>query len=168
MKKIISILVCVAILASLSSCAFARDFFDMSVNVVEKEKSFEYEDFSIMLTTSFLTVDFISEEYSFIWGDGDVTVMGLEVDLEGVSAEDYAVAFAENLGYADGECVGELDGIPTIEYEAENDGELFRYLVFVYESADGFWVVIMGSEEDIYEEQYENICKYARSVQISK
>ena len=173
MKRIIGIVICVAMIFSLSSCAFFEDILTRSVNIVEKEKVFTFEDISITLTTDFMTMDFISEDYSFIWGDGDVTVMGMEAFvgkeyMENITAEDYAVVFEDELEGTESDDIGDLNGIPTIKYEAESDGELYRYLVCIYETADGFWVVMFGSEEDIYEKQYENICTYAKSVKISE
>ena len=172
MKKIISIIACTAMLFSLSSCAFVRDLLVMNAFVVARDREFSYEDLSVTLTTDFMTMDFISEDYLFIWGDGDVTVMGTEALLEedvigAVSAADYAEIFADNLGITEEDAIGELDGIPTIRYDVFND-EPYTYLVCIYESSDGFWVVVFGSEAEVYEEHYEEICKYAKSVKIEK
>lgn len=173
MKRIISILVCVAILASLSSCAFVKDLMTRSVNLLEREKEFVFEDLSITLTTSFMTLDFINDEFSFIWGDGNVTVMGIEVDvgeemIKEVSTEDYAAVYASELEGVSEDDIGDLNGIPTILYSVDNGDGVFTYLICFYETSDSFWVVMLGSEEDIYEEEYDNICKYAASVQISQ
>ena len=43
MKRIIGIVICVAMIFSLSSCAFFEDILTRSVNIVEKEKVFTFE-----------------------------------------------------------------------------------------------------------------------------
>lgn len=167
MKRILSILLCLTFLFSLCGCVFAKDLKDSTVNLVAKEKSFKHEDFNITLTSDFLTMDFVDESYDFIWGTEDITVMGLLVKLDddilnGITAYDYAIAFCEEM--QEPVQVKTLDGIPITEYEAENKGNTYKYLVSFYKSSSGIWVVMFGAEPDDYSKHYSELCKYAKSV----
>lgn len=79
MRKFLSVLMVICLMFSLCGCAFLRDVADSTVNNDEKVKVFDFEGLSIELTTDFLRMDFISEDYDVIVGDGEITVMGIKM-----------------------------------------------------------------------------------------
>lgn len=170
MKKVISVLLCAVLMLSLCSCQFVQDLADMTQNGTPVAKTFEKDGFSIELDSSFLTMDFISEEYAFIWGNAHTTVMGLFVEYgdilpEGTAVETYAKAFRETL---EGVTPSELrteGGVFMLDYEGDaEDGGVMSILTSFHQAEDGIWIVMYSVPSDEYEERYETLCGYAKSV----
>lgn len=171
MKKIVCTILCAILILSCSACDLAKDIFTKSVSITDAEKVFEHEDFSITLTTGFLTMDFISEDFSFIWGDGIITVMGMEagIGVDEITLSEYAEFFSQNLDGVNSVKTDTLDNtIPCVEYSVDNDGEMYSYLTCFYEAKDDIWIILFGAPESDYTKNYESICKYARSAKVSK
>ena len=169
MKKFIALVLCLSVLFSLCGCSLTKDIVDSTVNTKAVEKEFEHEDFKITLTSDFLTMDFVNEKCDFIWGTEDVTVLGILAELESdvlknITAADYAKVYCNEVENIDASQLKTLDDIPIVEYEAENDGKTFKYLVSFYKSSKGVWVVMFSAEPDYYSANYDVICKYAKSV----
>ncbi len=163
MRKIISVIACFAILFCLCSCGFDAENLDKLINGEPKVKVFQIDGLYIELNRDFMKMNFISDEYDFIFGDGDVTVLGLYSAVEGVTAEEYAEYFYESLEGADPAGVTKVGEVPTVGYTSVDD-EVHRYIVAFYETDGGIWSVTFGGEERSYNERYEDICKYIKSV----
>lgn len=174
MKRLISILICVAMMFSLCACDLVDDIADMTENVQAVPKTFEYNDFTIELTSDFLTMDFVDDEYDFIWGTTQITIMGLLAEmepdvLENITAFDYATAYREEIKKANIEPskIEDLDGIPVMKYTTDSAmGELSVMTAF-YKGSQGVWVVLYNVRTDIYDENYKAICQYAKSVKCN-
>lgn len=80
MKKVLSVLMVLCLVVSLAGCDFLKDVADSAK--VEEPKTFEFDGISIELTTNFLRMEFISDEYDFIVGDEILSVFGIKVDTE--------------------------------------------------------------------------------------
>ena len=172
MKKIISILLCMVMVLSLCACDFAKDIIDLTVNDTAVAKTFECGSLSLELNSDFLTMDFVDDNYEFIWGTEDVTIMGLMTEfeqdvLDNMTALDYATLFREQISDFNPSEISNLDGIPIMEYtNAGDDGDVTFLLTF-YEATDGIWLVMFGADADVYSEHYTSFCEYAKTVRCN-
>lgn len=169
MKKILSILMVVCLIFSLSACDFAGDVVDSTLNIKADPKTFEFDGLSIELTTDFLRMDFISEEYDFVVGSEDLTVMGIkwphtETGLGDLPVIEFAKNFRSLMLESNPTSVTEISGVPYMQYSAdEGDGEQTIGVTF-YKNDDCFWVLCFGAPSENFDKEYDNICKYAKSV----
>lgn len=160
------------LLFSLCSCDFAKDVADSAINEKAKAKTFELDGVSIKLTTDFLRMDFVSKDYDFVVGDEELTVMGLEMDfdeseVESLTVLEFAEFFRSNMLDSDPTEVEEMSGIPVFEYRADSDdGEELTTAVMFYKGDDCFWAICFAAETDDFDELYDDICKYAKSVKV--
>jgi hypothetical protein len=58
------------------------------------------------------------------------------------------------------------DGLAYLIYEADIDGDMFRYVAFVYNTDDAFWVVQITAQEDDFDDNFEDYIEYAKSVKF--
>ncbi len=166
MKKILALLMTICLIFALCSCTFLKDLSDSTRSA--EPKVFEYDGISIELTTEFLRMDFVSEDFDFVIGNDGLTVMGLKVPFENnaeFSAMDYAQSFHSNFTSYNPTQITEIDGIPTFEYvmSDEKDDDL-KYAVTFYKGTDCFWVLLFAEDIDDFDEHYADICKYAKTV----
>ena len=171
MKKLISVCLAVMLCFTLCSCDFMQDVVDFASNMENAQsKTFEFDGLSIELTTSFLRMDFISEEYDFVVGDGTVTVMGMKMlnadtDLGDLTVKGFAENFRSLMEDSDPTEITEIDGIPTMNYTAPSDDGDQTIAVMFYKGSDCFWAVCFGCYADIFTDTYGDICKYAKTVE---
>lgn len=169
MKKALSILMVVCLMVSLCACDFLEDVADSAMNMEAEAKIFDFEGISIELTTDFLRLDFIDDDYEFIVGDEVLTVMGIKTLYEGTDLEDLTVLeFADNfrsLMEADNPTeITEMDGIPTMQYTgSDSEGEV-TCAVMYYKASDCFWVVCFATSTEDFDGMYGDICRYAKTV----
>lgn len=161
MKKILSVLLIFVMCFSLCGCAFLGDVMDMSEK--EKAKTFEFDGITIELTTKFLRMDFISEDFDFTVGNEIITVIGKKFNADELGdptvlefAEYYTLLLKDN----NPSPVTEIEGIPTTGYTAEDHTFLLAY----YKGSDSFWIISFGTLSTDYQSNYDNICNYAKSV----
>lgn len=169
MKKVLSILMMVCLLFSLCACDFAKDVADSAINSEDKAKTFDFEGISIELTTDFLRMDFISEDYDFVVGDDELTVMGIRMLNSDTGMEEFSVLeFAQNFRSLMEEQnptrITEIDDIPTMQYNSTDSGEEQTVAVMFYKGQDCFWAVCFVTMTDDFHEKYSDICKYAKTV----
>ena len=97
MKKILALILVACMAFSLCACDFAKDLADSTLNIKAQAKTFDFDGISIELTTDFVRMDFISDEYDFIVGTETLTLMGIKVENEGSALDEIPVKdFAEN------------------------------------------------------------------------
>lgn len=169
MKKVLSVLMAFCLIFSLCACDFANDIVDSTLNIKAKSKTFEFDGLSIELTTEFLRMDFVSEDYDFIVGTETLTLMGMkivhtETDLGELPVIEFARNFRSRMLESNPTAVTEIDGIPTMQYTAGDEGEKQTIAVMFYKNDDCFWVLCFGASSEDFNEEYDNICKYAKTV----
>lgn len=169
MKKTISLLLCFCLAFCLCGCDFLRDVAD-SANGEKTPKTFDFEGISMELTNEFLRMDFISEKYDFVVGNEKLSVMGIKMDskesnLENLSVLEFAKFFRELMKDDNPTEVTEISQIPTMQYTTtDDDGENQTAAVMFYKGTDCFWIVCFVTKTDNFEESYEEICGYAKTV----
>ena len=126
MKKVLSILMALCLVVSLAGCNFLKDFADSTK--IEKPKTFEFDGISIELTTDFLRMEFISDDYDFIVGNEKLSVLGIKTDTEGTDLEDmsafeYAQNFRMMMEDSEPTDITFIDDIPTMQYTEDEEDE---------------------------------------------
>lgn len=169
MKRILAFILVACMAFSLCACEFAKDVADSTLNIKAKAKTFEFDGISIELTTDFMRMDFISDEYDFIVGTETLTLMGIKVDNEGsaldeIPVNDFAENFRSLMLSSNPTEITLIDDIPTMQYTASEDGEEQTIAVMFYKGSDCFYVLCFGASSDNFKEQYNDICKYAKTV----
>ena len=169
MKKIFSVVIVLVLCLSLCGCAFMRDIADSSMNIKEKAKTFQFDGLSIELTTDFLQMDFISEDYDFIVGNEDLTVMGIkmpngETDIGDYTVDEFAEHFRNMMIDSNPTEIIKIDGIPSMQYTSNDGDDTQTVGVMYYKGSDCFWILCFATESDDFVENYNDICKYAKSV----
>ena len=169
MKRLLVVLLAVCMTFSLCACTFAKDVADSTLNIKAKAKTFEFDGISIELTTDFMRMDFISEEYDFIVGTETLTLMGIKMDngetaLGDMPVKDFAENFRSLMLDSNPTKITLIDNIPTMQYTASEDGEEQTIAVMFYKASDCFYVLCFGADSEDFNEQYEDICKYAKTV----
>lgn len=176
MKKLIAVLILVCMAVSVSACGsaseFTQDVIDSAVNKEVKSKTFEFDGGSIELNTGFYTMNFVSEDYDFILGDGTLTVMGkkqvyVNAEISKLTASEYASAQQENLASFSPTELTEVDGIPTFLCFSENEGGELVMSNWYFKTSEGFWCVIFAANKSVFDGLYEDICGYAKSIKFS-
>ena len=165
MKKLLALFMAICLVFSLCSCTFLKDVSDSGG--IEKPKIFEFDGISIELTTDFLRMDFISEEYDFVIGNDGLTVMGMKVPFEDntdISVMDYAETFHSAFSSYNPTKITQIEDIPTFQYVIRDKDDDLRAAVTFYKGTDCFWVILFTEETDDFNEHYSDICKYAKSV----
>lgn len=172
MKKLLALLMAFCLIFSLCGCDFVKDVADSAINEKAKAKTFELDGVSIKLTTDFLRMDFVSEDYDFVVGDEELTIMGLEMDFDenevnSLTVSEFAEFFRSNMLDSDPTEVEEMSGIPVFEYCSDSDdGEELTTAVMFYKGDDSFWAICFAADTDDFDELYDDICKYAKSVKV--
>lgn len=169
MKKVLAVLLSLCLALSLCACNFVKDIADMAASGEATAKTFEFEGISIELTTDFLRMDFVSEDYEFVVGDENVSVFGMKIDFEETDLSDYsALEFAKyfrDLMSEDNPTeVIEIEGIPSMQYASNEDGEEQTIVLMFYKASNRFWIISFGVSSSDYEEFYPQIKGYAKSV----
>ncbi|MBE6740206.1 MAG: hypothetical protein E7565_07800 [Ruminococcaceae bacterium] len=167
MKKVIAVLMCICFVFTLCGCTFLKDVADSAG--IEKPKVFEYEGVSIELTTDFFRMDdLLSEDYDFVIGDGDVTVMGVKAVLDDAgqtTPDEFAELYRSVISQQNPTEVTELDGIPTFQFVMkENEEDDLKVAVMFYKGSGPIWVVTFATDVEDFNEHYEDICKFAKTV----
>ena len=172
MKKFFAVLMAVLLTFTVCGCDFLKDVSDMVQNEVAQAKTFEFDGLSIDLTTDFMRMNFVDEDYDFIVGTGELTIMGekwlnSDTGLEEFTASEFAEYHRFLLEKANPTELTDLQGIPTLQYETTgDDGAVIKAAVMYYKSTDGFWLVTFAGNSDDFEKAYNDICVYAQSVNI--
>lgn len=167
MKKVASILMVLCLVVSLAGCDFLKDVADSAK--VEEPKTFEFDGISIELTTNFLRMEFISDEYDFIVGDEILSVFGIKVDTEGTDLEDMtATEYAQNFRtlMADYEPteITFIDDIPTMQYTEGDEDEKQTCAVTFFKGEKYIWLVCFAAAAEDFDDLYDDICSYAKTV----
>ena len=168
MKKFFSLLAVFMLLFSLCAC----DSLDNALDELDdpKPKTFQVENLSIELNDDFFRMDRLAKEFDFCISSEDIVIFGSRVDfaendLAGVSLWDYAEAFRYNMEQSTMSELTDLNGIPTMQYEAyDNDNEEQIVFIALYEASDCFWMLQFISEKEDYRENTPLIHQYAQSV----
>ena len=127
MKKILAvILALVCFMMCLSGCTFLKDVTDLVLNDEAKAKTFEFDGISIELTTDFLRMDSLKEDYDFAVGSETVSVLGLkmldsETEMGNASVKEFAEEFHSLVEELGAEEITEIDGIPTFKYQSTEE-----------------------------------------------
>lgn len=172
MKKVLAILMAFAMIFCVCGCNFAKDIKDKMDNDVPQPKTFEDTGISIELTTDFLRMDFVDEDYDFIIGNEIITIMGEkwsnnETGFEEFGLYEFAEYYRLLFESVNPTIVSDMEGIPTIKYTTtKKDGGDITAAVMFYESADSFWAVTFATDSDEFLKNYDDICKYAKSVKV--
>jgi hypothetical protein len=167
MKKVIAVLICIGFVFTLCGCTFLKDVADSAG--IEKPKVFEYEGVSIELTTDFFRMDdLLSEDYDFVIGDGDVTVMGIKAVLDDAgqtTPDEFAELYRSVISQQNPTEVTTLDGIPTFQFVMkENEEDDLKVAVMFYKGSGPIWVVTFATDVEDFNEHYDDICKFAKTV----
>ncbi len=172
MKKILAVLLSLCLVFGLCGCTFLDDIKDMAKNGEATPKTFDFEGVSIELTTDFLRMDFVSEDFDFVVGSGDITVLGLKADFEGTDISDYTtLEFAENfknsLENIKADDVTEVDGIATFKYVTTEEEENLANDVMIYKGTNCFWVIWFSVTDTEYDTYHADIVSYAKTVKCN-
>ena len=165
MKRIISIILSCALLASLllfSGCGlfkespktFTKD--SMSITLTNRYKEVKLEGQTVAYDSKKVAVFALKEEFTLFEGTG----YGKDSSLE-----DYA-----NLVITANEVVSSVkvvDDLTTFTYTAKNGNLEFTYFATVFKSADAFWLIQFATETKNYEAQKDNILTFAKSISFS-
>lgn len=168
MKKFLAIIMVVVLSLSFCGCDFLKDVVDSTKG--EKAKTFDFEGISMELTTTYLRMEFISEQYDFIVGNETVSIFGMKVpcsedELNALSVSEYAQNFHDAMEQDNPTEVTLIDGIPSLQYTAVNeDDEEQTTAVMFYKGKDCFWVICFVTLSQEFEDNYDDICKFAKSV----
>lgn len=168
MKKIFAVLLAFCLLFTLVGCDFIKDVADSTK--IEESKVFDFDGISIELTTDFLRMDFVSEDYEFIVGNEDLTIMGIKIPNSETEMSQLTVTeFAENfrsLLMQNNEVteIAEMDEIPTMQYCEDSDEGEQTVAMMYYKATDCFWIVCFAAFSDEFDDMYDDICKYAKTV----
>ena len=169
MKKLLCVLLAAMLFITLCGCSFLEDMGDLAANDVAKAKTFQFDNLSIELTTDFLRMEFLEEEeWDFVVGSDKIAVMGIKEEVEEdlaaeIALTDYANAFRSLLVVESTEVI-EKDGIPMTQYTAEGDDGKKTINVAFYKGTNCFWTVCFGADEEEFDELYDEMCKYAKTV----
>ena len=164
-KKICAFLLALCFVFSLCGCDFLKDISDEALNPTAKSKTFEFEGISIELTTDFTRMNFVSDEYDFVVSGYDVTVCGVKTtkdlsEYPDFSVKDYAETYCELLEADEKSAISEIDGIPTMTALFEDT----KSAIMFYKAEDCFWVVNFAADLDKFDDVYDQICSYAKTV----
>ncbi len=168
MRKIFAVLLVVCLTFSLCACDFLKDISDMAANPVAQTKTFDLDGVSIVLNTNFARMDFVDKEYDFILGDSDISIFGIKTSIEQdvidiITAYDYAVSYQEILEIEDKTEVTEIDGIPTMNAEMDDKKAAFMF----YKAKDCIWVIMFSTDVEKFDGLYDEICNYAKTVNVN-
>ena len=172
MRKIFATLMAVYLIFSLCGCDFLKDVSDKAANDVAKPKTFEMDGVSIELTTDFLQMDFVDEDYDFIIGDETLTIMGekwlnSDTELGDFTVQEFAEYHRFLLEKVNPTILNDMDGIPTMKYTtSKNKDEDITAAVMYYKADDCFWIITFACNSDEFLKIYNDICEYAKSVKV--
>ncbi len=172
MKKILAVLMALCLIFSLCGCDFLKDVSDKAANDVAKPKTFEMDGVSIELTTDFLQMDFVDEDYDFIIGDETLTIMGekflnSETDFGDFSAQEFAEYHRFLLENINPTIISDLEGIPTMKYTTtKDDGKEITASLMYYKAKDCFWILTFATDSDKFLKLNKDINEYAKSVKV--
>ncbi len=169
MKKILSMLLTFCLLLSLCGCTFLSDVAEMGEK--EEPKTFEFDDVSIELTTKYLRMDFISEDYEFVVGNTELSIFGTKVehdetDLQKLTVLEFAEYFRGLMLSNNPTEISEIDGIPTMQYIATEDSKEYTNVVKFYKSDDSFWMISFVILSEKYDDMSDDIRKFAKTVKF--
>lgn len=172
MKKLFAILLTLSLMFAVCGCDFLKDAADLAANPIAQAKTFEVEGISIDLTTDFLQMDFVNEDYDFIIGDKTLTIMGekflnSETELGEFTVNEFAEYHRFLLEKINPTELSDLGGIPTMQYTtSSDDGGNITAAVMYYKAEDCFWVITFAADSEKFSKIYDDICEYAESVEV--
>ena len=138
-----------------------------------KEKAFTKDGLTITLPGHFQ--DLSGQDYaqgmSFLYGFGNVAVMGIREQKAGLEAymseltlENYGKLMISTNGLS---CqLTQKDDLLTFVYEVENSGTSYTYLSAVFESDSDFWTVQSYCTTATYAKNYDAMWSYLKSVVV--
>lgn len=131
-------------------------------------KTFRYDGMEMTLTNRFSeTAD---EKFDFCYSSADVAVLGLKEELalnpglKGYDRGRYAQMVIQNNNLS--ATVRTEGNLMWFTYgSATEDG--YHYSAYIYQTEDAFWMIQFCTKADQWENQTENIEKWAKSVQFT-
>ena len=172
MKRILSILLAALLCISFCACGAMENALE-AIDVPATPKTFTVENLTIDLNDDFFRMDAIAPEYDFCIGSEHISILGLRVDfaeyeLDGIDLWEYAEAYHSVTEQSTLTELKDLNGIPTMQYEASDDDDSAK-TVFIafYEASDCFWVLNFAFDADEYSTLYPLAEQYALSVKCS-
>ncbi len=170
MKKILAVFLTVTcLMLCLSGCSFFKDVKDLALNDEAMAKTFEFDGVSIELTTDFLRMDSLKEDYNFAVGSETMSILGLkmldsETEMGNVTIKEFAEDFHSLMEEFSPEEITEIDGIPTFKYRNTDDEVEMTLALTFYRGSDCFWIIFFSAESENFEGLYSDICKYAKTI----
>ncbi len=158
MKKIIALLLAVAMLLGLCACG-------------TKPKEFAVKEMKITLTDAFKERDLEGYDKSFDSSKAAVFVLREDKSQLGgltLTLKEYAdLVHSSNVNRNPGE-VKEEEGIFCFEYDNKNEdtGTVYHYYTAMFESGQAFWIVQFATRQDDWAKLRPEILSYAKSVKF--
>ena len=158
MKKIIVLFIMMVLVLGLSSCS-----------LLSKEKEFTVSDLTITLTNKFVEKDVIG--FTSTYQSTDVLVFVLEEDKDqlnsGLTLEKYAKLILE-VNKLDDVDYEEEDDYIYFEYTKDVSGKDYYYYARTYETEDSFWLIQFACFESKQDKLFDDIEKYADSIEFEE
>jgi hypothetical protein len=163
MRRILALILCIFVLASLCSCKSILD---------SETGEREYGEFSIEIPEVFEEV--AVEGYTAYFKKDNVYVWAIKdsfINLDGSSVWEVK-DYAERIHYVNAlkspTPVTVTDGLYNIEYTVFNEMKNinFRYLTVMYKGSDAFWMVQFACDENEYEQYKPHFLAWAKTVKI--
>ena len=135
-------------------------------------KTFTKDGMSITLTGSFREKSYPNFDFGFEANDAMVFGVREQIadypGIESVTLEEYA-SWIPEIQPAAADAVLQRDGdLRYLEYSAEAEGTLCRYLVGVYRSDKAFWIINFATTEELYAAKRADFLTWAKSVTFSE
>ena len=166
MKKIVSVLLVLAALLALSSCALIGKVYDKA------PATFTSNGLTITLTEAFAETDV--ENYTVCLASKAVVVLGLkeafslQEGFEDLTLDEYAVLARQSNASKSPSEISKENGLTSFEYSFFNaeKNQTYKYFTVMLKGSDAFWMVQLACEESVYEEHKPYMIEWAKSIQV--
>ena len=163
MKKILSLILCIAMAVCLCACA----------DILSSDKrKYSTEEFSIDIPDGFeektdLGYDaFYVKDDVFVWAIKD-PYSGVDGSVEWTIEEYAAVIHSANAEHSPTEVYKE-GALTLMEYTVYNSSKskTFTYLTSMHKGSDAFWIVQLVCEKDDFEEYKPHFIEWAKTIKV--
>lgn len=165
-KKGLVILIAAIVIGLIVGFFVGRSISNNLFNQPATEKQFAVDEMRITLNSDFRKQT--ATGYTAAYGTSDVAVVILQEEFALVEGwENMHVLLYRDIvmknNKKDG-TLGEYEGIPYFEFDAESNGTTYHYIAAVYKGPDAFWLIQFATKTDDANEYREQILDWATSV----
>lgn len=174
MKRWVKVLIIIASIVTVLTIAITAVCFYLANKMLNTEKTFDMDDYSITLTEKFRETD-APADADWLLDGLDICAMGSHesrndlknVGIEVKSLDEYITLWIDANAESNISGPYEYNGLQYAEYSDTAAGTQFSYMAVFYESSDTYYVITFWGAKEDYPDEKPLFLTWAQTVEFN-